>query len=87
MSPILGASETVRYRNKIEYTFSNRRFLLPEELNDPSVSQQQNVAGFHARGLFDKVVDIDTCHLQEEPTNRLRPACQGFWSTASAFIL
>ncbi|HVS97427.1 MAG TPA: 23S rRNA (uracil(1939)-C(5))-methyltransferase RlmD [Puia sp.] len=72
INPILGAAATTRYRNKLEYTFSNRRFLLPGELRDPSVSQQQNVAGFHARGLFDKVVDIETCHLQEEPTNRLR---------------
>lgn len=78
ISPIVGAPETTRYRNKIEYTFSNRRFLLPQELNDPSVSPQQDVAGFHARGLFDKVVDIDTCYLQEEPTNRLRRLVRDF---------
>ena len=78
VSPILGAPETTHYRNKLEYTFSNRRFLLPEELRDPSVSPQQNVAGFHARGLFDKVVDIDTCFLQEEPTNRLRRLVRDF---------
>lgn len=76
--PILGAPESVRYRNKMEYTFSNRRFLLPEELHDPAVSSVTRVAGFHARGLFDKVVDIDTCHLQEEPTNRLRKAVRDF---------
>ncbi len=76
--PILGAPESVHYRNKMEYTFSNRRFLLPEELHDPGISAQQRVAGFHARGLFDKVVDIDTCHLQEEPTNRLRKAVRDF---------
>jgi 23S rRNA (uracil1939-C5)-methyltransferase len=76
--PILGAPESVRYRNKMEYTFSNKRFLLPEELNDPTVSSRTRVAGFHARGLFDKVVDIDICHLQEEPTNRLRKAVRDF---------
>jgi 23S rRNA (uracil1939-C5)-methyltransferase len=76
--PILGAPASVQYRNKMEYTFSNRRFLLPEELHDPSVSALQRVAGFHAKGLFDKVVDIDTCHLQEEPTNRLRKAVRDF---------
>jgi 23S rRNA (uracil1939-C5)-methyltransferase len=76
--PILGAPESVRYRNKMEYTFSSRRFLLPEELNDPTVSSEQRVAGFHARGLFDKVVDIDLCHLQEEPTNRLRKCVRDF---------
>jgi 23S rRNA (uracil1939-C5)-methyltransferase len=76
--PILGAPSSVHYRNKMEYTFSNRRFLLPEELHDPGVSAMQRVAGFHARGLFDKVVDIDICHLQEEPTNRLRKTVRDF---------
>jgi 23S rRNA (uracil1939-C5)-methyltransferase len=78
MAPILGAPDPIRYRNKMEYTFSSRRFLLPGELHDPAVSPQQNVAGFHAKGLFDKVVDIDTCYLQEEPTNRLRKAIRDF---------
>jgi len=78
ISPILGASQSIHYRNKMEYTFSNKRFLLPGELHDPAVSSLQNVAGFHARGLFDKVVDIDTCYLQEEPTNRLRKAIRDF---------
>jgi 23S rRNA (uracil1939-C5)-methyltransferase len=62
----------------MEYTFSNRRFLLPHELGDPTVSAEQRVAGFHAKGLFDKVVDIDTCYLQAEPTNRLRKAVRDF---------
>jgi 23S rRNA (uracil1939-C5)-methyltransferase len=78
VNPILGAPETRRYRNKIEYTFSNRRFLLPGELNDPNITPQQDVAGFHARGLFDKVVDIDVCHLQEEPTNLLRKTVRDY---------
>jgi len=72
--PILGAGESIHYRNKMEYTFSNKRFLLSEELRDPSVSSKQNAAGFHAKGIFDKVVDIETCYLQAEPTNRLRMA-------------
>jgi 23S rRNA (uracil1939-C5)-methyltransferase len=78
ITPILGAPVATHYRNKIEYTFSNRRFLLPEELNDPAITPDQNVAGFHAKGLFDKVVDIDTCYLQEEPTNRLRKAVRDY---------
>jgi 23S rRNA (uracil1939-C5)-methyltransferase len=76
--PILGAPKSTHYRNKMEYTFSNRRFLLPGELHDPNVTPQRNVAGFHARGLFDKVVDLDTCYLQEEPTNHLRKAVRDF---------
>ena len=78
MMPILGADETKFYRNKIEYTFSNKRFLLAEELKDESVSSLQNVAGFHAKGIFDKVIDIKTCYLQSEPTNRLRIAIKDF---------
>lgn len=78
ITPILGAPQSTHYRNKVEYTFSSRRFLLPKELHDPSITPQQNVAGFHAKGLFDKVVDIDTCYLQDEPTNRLRKAVRDF---------
>lgn len=70
--PILGSGHTTQYRNKLEYTFSNRRYLPREELKDPQISTLQNAAGFHARGIFDKVVDIETCHLQEEPTNAIR---------------
>jgi len=76
--PIAGAHPETRYRNKLEYTFSNRRYLLPEELHDQQVTAQMNVAGFHARGLFDKVVDIVECHLQHEPTNAIRLAARDF---------
>jgi 23S rRNA (uracil1939-C5)-methyltransferase len=70
--PILGSARTTQYRNKLEYTFSNRRYLLKEELADPQISVLQNAAGFHARGIFDKVVDVETCFLQDEPTNAIR---------------
>ena len=70
--PIAGASSTTHYRNKIEYTFGNKRYLLPSELGNEEISGQSNVAGFHARGFFDKVVDIDTCYLQASPTNEIR---------------
>jgi 23S rRNA (uracil1939-C5)-methyltransferase len=70
--PILGSQRTTHYRNKLEYTFSNHRYLLREELADPQISNLQNAAGFHARGIFDKVVDVDTCYLQDEPTNAIR---------------
>ena len=78
MMPILGAAETRYYRNKMEYTFGNKRFLLKEELNDPSIRNDQDVAGFHAKGMFDKLVDIQTCYLQEEPTNEIRLAVKQF---------
>jgi 23S rRNA (uracil1939-C5)-methyltransferase len=72
--PILGTEQTTRYRNKMEYTFANKRFLLAEEIKNPEISSDENVAGFHARGFFDKVVPILECHLQAEPTNYLRLA-------------
>jgi len=78
MAPILGAENDRYYRNKMEYTFSNKRYLLPGELHDPAITPEQNVAGFHARGVFDKVVDIQTCYLQEEPTNLIRHAVRDF---------
>ncbi len=78
MMPILGAADTRYYRNKMEYTFGNKRFLLKEELNDPAIQNDQDVAGFHAKGMFDKLVDIETCYLQEEPTNAIRLAIKKF---------
>jgi 23S rRNA (uracil1939-C5)-methyltransferase len=78
LNPIIGAQKTKYYRNKIEYTFSNKKFLLPHQLNDPSFSNEEKVAGYHAKGFFDKVVDIQTCYLQEEPTNAIRKSIKEF---------
>jgi 23S rRNA (uracil1939-C5)-methyltransferase len=76
--PILGAPDTRFYRNKIEYTFGNKRYLPKEELHNPDISNEQDVAGFHAKGMFDKIVDIDICYLQAEPTNTIRKAIKEF---------
>lgn len=81
IQPILGAADTKYYRNKIEYTFGNKRFLLKEEIADETISSEQDVAGFHAKGFFDKVVDIDHCYLQAEPTNAIRLAVKDFAKT------
>ncbi len=85
--PIIGAEQTTRYRNKIEYTFSNKRFLLAEELHNPLISADENVAGFHARGYFDKVVPIIECHLQNEPTNFLRLAVRNMLNNMIYLIM
>ena len=75
LMPILGAAETRYYRNKIEYTFGTKEFVPTELMSaEKSAETQAGVAGFHARGWFDKVVKIDTCYLQAEPTNRIRHA-------------
>ncbi len=81
--PIMGASQTTHYRNKLEYTFATRKFIPTEEFRrmkaeGVSFSEQPGAAGFHVRGFFDKVVEIDTCHLQEEPTNAIRKFVAAF---------
>ena len=78
MVPIIGGQEQRYYRNKLEFTFANKKYLTSEEVKMEEVSQYENVAGFHAPGVFDKVVDIDTCYLQHEPTNRIRKLVKAF---------
>ncbi len=70
--PILASDPTVRYRNKLEYTFSNRRWLLDHEAKSEAPIEHTNAVGLHVPGRFDKVVDLHTCHLQAEPTNQIR---------------
>jgi 23S rRNA (uracil1939-C5)-methyltransferase len=76
--PIAGCSTTTHYRNKLEFTFSNKRYLLPGEITDTAVIPQQNALGFHAPGIFDKVININTCHLMAEPTNAIRNTVRAF---------
>ncbi len=71
--PILGAKETRRYRNKLEFTFSNKAYLTDEEIRAAGEDwPRRNALGFHIPKLFDKVLDIQTCHLQEEPANLIK---------------
>lgn len=69
--PILASPETRFYRNKLEFTFSNRRWLNSTD-NRPDDASQMNALGFHVPGFFDKIVDIHYCYLQPEPANELR---------------
>jgi 23S rRNA (uracil-5-)-methyltransferase rumA len=72
ISPILGSSNIWEYRNKMEYTFSNRCWLTFEQLNSDEQFHDRNAVGFHIPGAFDKVLDIHKCHLQDDLSNRLR---------------
>ena len=72
VSPILGSEKTDHYRNKLEYTFSNRRWLLAGEDYSVLSDEDRLGLGFHVSGFFDKVLDIRECHLQREPSNALR---------------
>ncbi len=83
IAPIIGAEQTERYRNKMEYTFATKKYIPTEEFRKMKESgadfgTQPGAAGFHVRGFFDKVVEIDTCHLQEEPTNLIRKTIAAF---------
>lgn len=71
ISPIVGSEAIEAYRNKLEYTFSNKRWLTFEQL-ESGEEFDRDAAGFHIPGAFDKVLDIDKCYLQEEISNRLR---------------
>ena len=81
--PILGAKETQGYRNKVEYTFATEKFIPFAEFKAMKVAglepqKSAGVGGFHARGFFEKVVEIDTCYLQSEPTNEIRKTAVQF---------
>ena len=64
VNPILGSSEIYHYRNKLEFTFSNRSWLTFEELQSGKEFPDRNALGFHIPGAFDKVLDIKKCWLQ-----------------------
>jgi len=72
ISPIKGSENIWEYRNKLEYTFSNRRWLTTEQMASDEVIADRDGAGFHIPGAFDKVLDIDRCYLQDDFSNRLR---------------
>ncbi|MFH1161180.1 MAG: 23S rRNA (uracil(1939)-C(5))-methyltransferase RlmD [bacterium] len=81
--PILPSIKTQYYRNKLEYTFSNRRWLVKEDIHNEesgmtNESTRMNALGFHIPGMFDRVLDIETCYLQEEPSNSIRLAVKKY---------
>jgi len=70
--PIMGSKETEFYRNKLEFTFSNKRWLTEDELNVDQDQNDKNALGFHIPGMFDKIVDVKKCYLQKDPSNAIR---------------
>jgi 23S rRNA (uracil1939-C5)-methyltransferase len=70
--PILGSQKNTFYRNKLEFTFSNKRWLTQEEIGSPDKIIQTNSLGFHVPGMFDKVINVNKCWLQPEPSNHIR---------------
>ena len=78
ISPILGSERIIDYRNKLEYTFSDRRWLFADERLNPDGTERQFTEeellglGFHIPQMFSKVLDIKECRLQKEPSNAIR---------------
>jgi len=72
IQPILGSEKTVFYRNKLEFSFSNKKWLTQEEIESGEVFDNLNGVGFHIPGKFDKVLDINKCWLQDDISNRIR---------------
>ena len=78
ISPILGSAKTEFYRNKLEFTFSNKRWLTAEEVRQNVVYEQMNAVGFHIPNAFDKVLAIEKCWLQDDISNRIRNAVRDY---------
>jgi 23S rRNA (uracil1939-C5)-methyltransferase len=74
---ILGAKEIYNYRNKLEFTFSAKKWLTKEEISSGK-EFNRNALGFHIPGLFDKIIDIETCYLQQDPSNAIRNEVRDF---------
>jgi 23S rRNA (uracil1939-C5)-methyltransferase len=78
VSPIVGSEKTQFYRNKLEFTFSNKRWLTNEEIKQNVTYDQMNAVGFHISGTFDKVLAIEECWLQDGISNRIRNAIRDY---------
>ncbi len=72
MLPIIGADTQKFYRNKLEFTFSNKRYLTAEEIGNENIDALQNSLGYHAPRVFDKTISIFECYLMDDVNNRIR---------------
>ena len=72
LTPILGSEQQYFYRNKMEFSFSDSRWLTLEEVKSDNQIEDRNALGFHIPGMWDKILDIKKCHLQKDPSNAIR---------------
>ena len=75
---IIGSKNEYFYRNKMEFTFSNKRWLTLEEIQSDAEIADKDALGFHVPGMFDKVIDLNNCYLQKEPSNSIRLSVKKF---------
>ncbi|MFO0357076.1 MAG: 23S rRNA (uracil(1939)-C(5))-methyltransferase RlmD [Sphingobacteriaceae bacterium] len=78
IDPILANKDVYYYRNKLEFSFSNKKWLTNEEIKNDVEVANKNALGFHIPGLFDKILDINNCYLQAEPSNSIRLAIREY---------
>ena len=78
ITPIAGCEKIYFYRNKMEFSFSDSRWLTEEELKSDIEFEDKNACGFHIPGMWDKILDVNKCHLQEDPSNTMRNSIKKF---------
>ncbi len=78
LTPILGSAEQYFYRNKMEFSFSDSRWLTQEEVDSEEDLGDRNALGFHIPGMWDKILDVKKCHLQADPSNAIRNGIKKF---------
>ena len=78
VTPILGSAKQYFYRNKMEFSFSDSRWLTLEEIQSDKDLGDRNALGFHIPGMWDKILDVKKCHLQADPSNAIRNAVKTF---------
>lgn len=78
IQPILGSKKSYFYRNKMEFSFSDSRWLTLDEIKSDATISDKNALGFHIPGMWDKILDIEKCHLQPDPSNAIRLATKEF---------
>jgi len=78
ITPILGSEKQYFYRNKMEFSFSDSRWLTLDEINSDEDLGDRNALGFHIPGMWDKILDVKKCHLQADPSNAIRNAVKEF---------
>tara|TARA_R110002020_G_scaffold454448_6_gene670224 strand:- start:151628 stop:153037 length:1410 start_codon:yes stop_codon:yes gene_type:complete len=78
VTPISGSARQYFYRNKMEFSFSNNKWLTPRQIQSNEVIDDRNALGFHIPGMWDKILDIEECHLQKDPSNAIRNGVRDF---------
>lgn len=78
ITPIAGCEKIYFYRNKMEFSFSDSRWLTEKELKSDIEFKDKNACGFHIPGMWDKILDVNKCHLQEDPSNAIRNSVKAY---------